>query len=175
AAGWRPRQGLSARRERRDRGAADGGGALAVARAAALGARRLGARRRPALVRRPPGAPRRLRRPRADGPSRGAAGLRFGDGVFPRGTGGHHQRGPTPRRQARRGRGSGRGRGAGPERARRGGGFDVAAVRRGTTGDGSIGLDGMEERVRLLGGEFRIDTHPGTGTTVWARFPLTEP
>ena len=56
-----------------------------------------------------------------------------------------------------------------------GGGFDVAAVRRGTTGDGSIGLDGMEERVRLLGGEFRIDTHPGTGTTVWARFPLTEP
>src|SRR5207245_2832590 len=119
AAGWRPRQGLSARRERRDRGAADGGCALAVARAAALGARRLGARRRPALVRRPPGAPRRLRRPRADGPSRGAAGLRFGDGVFPRGTGGHHQRGPPRRRQARRGGRSGRGRHAGPERARR--------------------------------------------------------
>jgi len=56
-----------------------------------------------------------------------------------------------------------------------GSGFDVVAVRRGTTADGSIGLDGMEERVRLLGGDFRIDSHPGTGTTVWARFPLTEP
>src|SRR6266581_233614 len=56
-----------------------------------------------------------------------------------------------------------------------GSGFDVVAVRRGTTADGSIGLDGMEERVRLLGGDFRIDSHSGTGTTVWARFPLTEP
>src|SRR5213592_1454245 len=54
-------------------------------------------------------------------------------------------------------------------------GFDVAAVRGGTTAEGSIGLDGMEERVRLLGGDFRIDSQPGTGTTVWARFPLTEP
>ena len=54
-------------------------------------------------------------------------------------------------------------------------GFDVEGVRRGTTGDGSIGLDGMEERVRLLGGDFRIDSRPGTGTTVWARFPLTAP
>src|SRR6266581_1476474 len=56
-----------------------------------------------------------------------------------------------------------------------GSGFDVAAVRGGTTAEGSIGLDGMEERVRLLGGDFRIDSQPGTGTTVWARFPLTEP
>ena len=54
-------------------------------------------------------------------------------------------------------------------------GFDVAAVRGGTMAEGSIGLDGMEERVRLLGGDFRIDSQPGTGTTVWARFPLTEP
>src|SRR5205809_2261017 len=54
-------------------------------------------------------------------------------------------------------------------------GFDVAAVRGGTTAEGSIGLDGMEERARLLGGDFRIDSQPGTGTTVWARFPLTEP
>src|SRR5437667_812764 len=54
-------------------------------------------------------------------------------------------------------------------------GFDVAAVRGGTTAEGSIGLDGMEERVRLLGGDFRIDSQPGTGTTVGARFPLTEP
>src|SRR2546422_563766 len=54
-------------------------------------------------------------------------------------------------------------------------GFDVAAVRGGTTAEGSIGLDGMEERVHLLGGDFRIDSQPGTGTTVWARFPLTEP
>ncbi len=56
-----------------------------------------------------------------------------------------------------------------------GSGFDVAAVRGGTTAEGSIGLDGMEERVHLLGGDFRIDSQPGTGTTVWARFPLTEP
>ena len=56
-----------------------------------------------------------------------------------------------------------------------GSGFDVAALRGGTTAEGSIGLDGMEERVRLLGGDFRIDSQPGTGTTVWARFPLTEP
>ena len=56
-----------------------------------------------------------------------------------------------------------------------GSGFDVAALRGGTTAEGSIGLDGMEERVHLLGGDFRIDSQPGTGTTVWARFPLTEP
>ena len=56
-----------------------------------------------------------------------------------------------------------------------GSGFDVAAVRGGTMAEGSIGLDGMEERVRLLGGDFGIDSQPGTGTTVWARFPLTEP
>jgi PAS domain S-box-containing protein len=55
-----------------------------------------------------------------------------------------------------------------------GAGFDVAAVRGGAAGDGSIGLDGMAERVRLLGGDFRIDSQPGTGTTVWARFPLTD-
>jgi PAS domain S-box-containing protein len=51
-------------------------------------------------------------------------------------------------------------------------GFDVAAARRGTSADGSIGLDGMEERVRLLSGDFQIDSHPGRGTTVRARFPL---
>ena len=53
-----------------------------------------------------------------------------------------------------------------------GAGFDVAAVWGGVTADGCVGLDGMEERVRLLGGDFEIDSHPGGGTTIRARFPL---
>ena len=31
---------------------------------------------------------------------------------------------------------------------------------------GGLGLSGMRERVRLLGGEFRVDSHPARGTTV---------
>ena len=55
-----------------------------------------------------------------------------------------------------------------------GGGFDVTGVWRGATAHGCIGLDGMEERVRLLGGQFAIESQPGHGTTVQARFPLSE-
>jgi len=53
-------------------------------------------------------------------------------------------------------------------------GFDVASVWRGVAAEGCIGLDGMEERVRLVGGQFGIDSQPGAGTTVQARFPLSK-
>jgi signal transduction histidine kinase len=48
-----------------------------------------------------------------------------------------------------------------------GAGFDKRTVR-------GLGLLGMEERVRRLGGSFRIDSQPGRGTTVSAELPLAE-
>jgi signal transduction histidine kinase len=35
-----------------------------------------------------------------------------------------------------------------------------------------LGLLGMEERVSLLGGSFRVTSEPGRGTVVWAELPL---
>ncbi|AEB11109.1 histidine kinase [Marinithermus hydrothermalis DSM 14884] len=35
-----------------------------------------------------------------------------------------------------------------------------------------LGLAGMRERVELLGGQFRLESAPGAGTTVYARLPL---
>ncbi len=35
-----------------------------------------------------------------------------------------------------------------------------------------MGILGMEERVRHLGGSFHIDSHPGQGTTVSVDLPL---
>jgi PAS domain S-box-containing protein len=35
-----------------------------------------------------------------------------------------------------------------------------------------LGLISMRERVHLIGGEFTIDSAPGTGTRIWARVPL---
>ncbi len=46
-----------------------------------------------------------------------------------------------------------------------GSGFDKRAVR-------GLGLLGMEERVRRLGGELRIDSQMGRGTTITAELPL---
>jgi len=46
-------------------------------------------------------------------------------------------------------------------------GFETASVR----GQG-FGLMGMRERVRLAGGEIRIDSSPGRGTTITARLPV---
>lgn len=46
-------------------------------------------------------------------------------------------------------------------------GFEIAAIR----GQG-FGLMGMRERVRLAGGEVRIDSSPGQGTTITARLPV---
>jgi signal transduction histidine kinase len=39
-------------------------------------------------------------------------------------------------------------------------------------GDGHFGLQGMRERVKRLGGELRIGSHPGGGTTIVARVPF---
>lgn len=49
-------------------------------------------------------------------------------------------------------------------------GFDLALQRR--SPPASFGLSGMEERVRLVGGQFEIRTSPGAGTEVRARFPV---
>jgi signal transduction histidine kinase len=46
-------------------------------------------------------------------------------------------------------------------------GFDKRVVR-------GLGLLGMEERVRRLGGKLWIDSQPGRGTTISAELPLPE-
>ncbi len=54
-----------------------------------------------------------------------------------------------------------------------GAGFDVeTALERAVRGE-CLGLLGMKERVELLGGLLEIDSAPGRGTEVHARFPLT--
>jgi PAS domain S-box-containing protein len=54
-----------------------------------------------------------------------------------------------------------------------GAGFDATAARQRATTGGSLGLLGMEERTRLLGGSFEIDSAIGRGTTVRVRLPST--
>lgn len=51
-------------------------------------------------------------------------------------------------------------------------GFDVAAVRRHAAQGKSVGLLGMQERVELLSGNFDIQSSPGQGCTIRARFLL---
>ena len=51
-------------------------------------------------------------------------------------------------------------------------GFDPEEARRPARGSG-LGLLGMEERVRLLGGRIAIESAPGQGTAIRVRFPLT--
>jgi signal transduction histidine kinase len=41
--------------------------------------------------------------------------------------------------------------------------------------EGHLGVIGMRERVRSLGGTFRIESQPGQGTTIEADLPLTPP
>jgi signal transduction histidine kinase len=48
-----------------------------------------------------------------------------------------------------------------------GAGFDTRVVR-------GLGLLGMEERVRRLGGQLRLDSQPGRGTRISAELPLLE-
>ena len=52
-------------------------------------------------------------------------------------------------------------------------GFDVPSARRRAQGGGSIGLLGMEERVRLAGGTLVISSVPGGGTRLELCFSLT--
>jgi two-component system sensor histidine kinase UhpB len=53
-------------------------------------------------------------------------------------------------------------------------GFDVLAARQRAQGGKSIGLLGMEERVRLAGGNLVIVSAPGQGTRLQLRFSLTQ-
>ena len=50
-------------------------------------------------------------------------------------------------------------------------GFAIAAVPPGAAG--RFGLVGMRERVRLLGGDFEVESAPGAGTRITAEAPLT--
>jgi signal transduction histidine kinase len=51
-------------------------------------------------------------------------------------------------------------------------GFDVSAVLQGPMA-GHFGLEGMRERIGLLGGSFRITSQPGHGTCVRVEVPCT--
>lgn len=53
-------------------------------------------------------------------------------------------------------------------------GFDVAAARTRANDGASLGILAMEERARLVGGEFSIGSIPGAGTTVRMTVPLYE-
>ncbi|HEV3412027.1 MAG TPA: ATP-binding protein, partial [Puia sp.] len=39
----------------------------------------------------------------------------------------------------------------------------------------TLGLLGMSERTLMMGGEFRIESDPGKGTTLFVTVPLTKP
>lgn len=49
-------------------------------------------------------------------------------------------------------------------------GFDIATLAAASAGH--LGVAGMEERVRARGGQFRVSSRPGAGTTVDAEMPL---
>jgi PAS domain S-box-containing protein len=51
-------------------------------------------------------------------------------------------------------------------------GFDVKAALNRTAHGASLGLLGMQERVRLAGGQFDLQARSGQGTTIRVRFPL---
>jgi signal transduction histidine kinase len=53
-------------------------------------------------------------------------------------------------------------------------GFDLSTVRSRRTTDVSLGLQGMQERVLILGGKIEIKSAPGRGTEVHVRFPLPD-
>jgi len=48
-------------------------------------------------------------------------------------------------------------------------GFDADAARDG------MGLDGMRERLALLGGKLKIESRPGAGTALVAEVPVPVP
>lgn len=51
-------------------------------------------------------------------------------------------------------------------------GFDTEAVLRAANTERRMGLIGMHERARLVGGELEIESVPGAGTTIYVRIPL---
>ena len=56
-----------------------------------------------------------------------------------------------------------------------GSGFDVRGTATAAARRGRLGILGMHERVRLLGGVFAIDSTPGEGTTLTASIPAWRP
>jgi signal transduction histidine kinase len=54
-------------------------------------------------------------------------------------------------------------------------GFDVRETAAAAARRGRLGIVGMSERVRLLGGVFSIDSAPGEGTTISASIPAWRP
>lgn len=53
-------------------------------------------------------------------------------------------------------------------------GFDVSAACERAVRGTSLGLLGMQERVRLLGGQLEMESAPSRGTRVRVRFPITQ-
>jgi signal transduction histidine kinase len=53
-------------------------------------------------------------------------------------------------------------------------GFDPAAQNAASSGNDHLGLSGMSERVRALGGRLEIDSVPGKGTRVWVKDLMVE-
>lgn len=53
-------------------------------------------------------------------------------------------------------------------------GFDPDAVSREGTGGRQVGLVGMTERALLVGGELRIESELGAGTTIYLSIPLRD-
>ncbi len=56
-----------------------------------------------------------------------------------------------------------------------GAGFDVPSTLERAARGGHLGLVGMRERIEILGGQLRIDSRPGHGTSLRVSFPLAEP
>jgi signal transduction histidine kinase len=54
-------------------------------------------------------------------------------------------------------------------------GFDLRATAKAAARRGRLGIVGMNERIRLLGGHFAIESVPGSGTTVSAAIPAWRP
>jgi signal transduction histidine kinase len=53
-------------------------------------------------------------------------------------------------------------------------GFDLMSVSRRPALERGMGLFAMEERARIPGGAFQIETQEGQGTRVWLCLPLSE-
>jgi signal transduction histidine kinase len=51
-------------------------------------------------------------------------------------------------------------------------GFDAEALMKTPDSPGKLGLLGMQERVKLLGGSFELESSPGAGTTLFVRLAL---
>lgn len=54
-------------------------------------------------------------------------------------------------------------------------GFDAGAILQSAAAQGRLGLIGMQERVKLIGGTLEIESAPGSGATVFVRLPLAPP